>query len=65
MQEKIYDEWNKPDWVNVSSEYLNRIEEYMELYKTTIKLIKEELDDKEFGLENIKKIIGELEDELY
>ena len=65
MQEKIYDEWNKPEWTQVDSSYLQRLEEYLLLYKKTIGFIKEELEDEEFGLENIKKIIGELEDELY
>ena len=57
-----YEEWNRPD--NAETEYLHRIEEYLVYYRTAIRLIKEELDNRELGLENIKTIIGDLENEL-
>lgn len=60
-----YEEWNRPDYEEVNSEYFHRLEENVLYYKTAINLIKEELNNGEVGLENIKGIIGDLENELY
>lgn len=64
MQEKIIDEWDKPSYVTLGIYEYQKIKENIMIYEITIKAIKEELEDEEHGLENIKRIIEEFEDEI-
>lgn len=64
MQEKIIDEWDKPSYVTLGIYEYQKIKENILIYEITIKAIKEELEDEEHGLENIKRIIKEFEDEI-
>lgn len=71
MEEKIIEEMNQPEWIQVNMNYMHKVEENIEYYKTAINLIKDEL----YGLEGLTKnyeetiksienIIKELEKEL-
>lgn len=71
MEEKIIEEMNQPEWIQVDMNYMQKVEENIEYYKTAINLIKDEL----YGLEGLTKnyeetvksienIIKELEKEL-
>lgn len=64
MQEKIIDEWDKPSYVTLGIYEYQKIKENILIYEITIKAIKEELEDEKHGLENIKRIIKEFEDEI-
>lgn len=67
MQEKIYDEWNKPDWVQVASDYFQKIKDQVEIYKNTIHAINAVLESDETNDDKvliIEGIIKELENEI-
>ena len=70
MQEKIYDEWNKPDYTTIDNEELQRMEETIEAYYRAIEDIKDvlygiALDNEEINIEKeIKDIIESLEKEI-
>lgn len=63
MEERFvdkYDEWNQPEWIQVDMTYMQKLEENLEYYKTTIKAIIEELesnDDNKQKLTYIKNYI--------
>ena len=57
MEPIIYDEWNKPEWVQVEEKEYQKLQENIEYYKTAIKALKEEL-----GI--VEKIMEELEDAI-
>ena len=50
MQEKIYDEFSRPEWIKVDGEYYQRLKDNIEKYETAIN--------------EIKGIIEELENEI-
>ena len=61
------DEWNKPNWEQIDSDYLQMLEENTEYYKTFVKMLESELDffdeSKDDALEviaNIKEYLNEL-----
>ena len=61
------DEWNKPNWEQVDSDYLQMLEENTEYYKTFVKMLESEVDffdeSKDDALEviaNIKEYLNEL-----
>ena len=71
MQEKIYDEWNKPEYIKIDAEEYQRDQEKLEYYESTIDYIKDTL--KEYllkertideAIDEIGIIIRELEDEI-
>ena len=67
MQEKIYDEWNKPDWIQVDSHHYQEMINKEDIYKNTIAAIKEELesdDEQSQKIKNIERIIEELGNEI-
>ena len=70
MQEKIYDEWNKPDYTNIANEELQRMEETIEACSRAIEDIKDVLygivpEGEEINVEQeIKDIIESLEREI-
>lgn len=70
MQEKIYDEWNKPDYTTIDNEELQRMEDTIEAYYRAIEDIKDvlygiALDNEEIDIEQeIKGIIESLEKEI-
>lgn len=70
MQEKIYDEWNKPDYTTIDNEELQKMEDTIEAYYRAIEDIKDvlygiALDNKEIDIEKeIKDIIESLEKEI-
>lgn len=64
MEEKIYEEFNQPEWIQVDMSYIQKLEENVEYYKTAISEIKEEVNlegENEEKIENIKTAIKELE----
>lgn len=67
MKEKIYEEFNVPEWINVDmTEYYN-MQENLAYYKTTIRMIEEEINGEESDekkIESIKDYIKELKDVL-
>lgn len=71
MQEKICDEWNKPEYIKIDAEEYQRDQEKLEYYESTIDYIKDTL--KEYllkertideAIDKIGIIIRELEDEI-
>ena len=70
MQEKIYDEWNLPEYTNIANEELQKMEETIEIYYRAIEDIKDvlygiALDNEEINIEKeIKDIIESLEKEI-
>lgn len=71
MQEKIYDEWNKPEYIKIDAEEYQRDQEKLEYYESTIDYIKDTL--KEYllkkrtideAIDEIGIILKELEDEI-
>lgn len=71
MQEKICDEWNKPEYIKTDAEEYQREQEKLEYYESTIDYIKDTL--KEYllkertideAIDKIGIIIRELEDEI-
>ena len=70
MQEKIYDEWNKPDYTTIDNEELQKMEDTIEIYYRAIEDIKDvlygiALDNEEINIEKeIKDIIESLEKEI-
>ena len=71
LEERYGEDFNKPEWIQVDMNYMQKVEENIEYYKTAINLIKDEL----YGLEGLTKnyeetvksienIIKELEKEL-
>lgn len=70
MQEKIYDEWNLPEYTNIANEELQRMEETIEACSRAIEDIKDVLygivpEGEEINVEQeIKDIIESLEKEI-
>lgn len=70
MQEKIYDEWNLPEYTNIANEELQRMEDTIEAYYRAIEDIKDVLygivpEGEEINVEQeIKGIIESLEKEI-
>lgn len=70
MQEKIYDEWNLPEYTNIANEELQRMEETIEACSRAIEDIKDVLygivpEGEEINVEQeIKDIIESLEREI-
>ncbi len=68
MQEKIYEEWTKPDWTTVDSEHLQKLEENNESYESAIDQIIDEVksdEDLNQRMKNIQEIIDDLQEEIY
>ncbi len=68
MEEKDYEEFYSPEWINVDmTEYYN-MQENLEYYKTFVKKIVEEIGSEEQDskkIEFIKDYIGELKEVLH
>lgn len=71
MQEKIYDEWNKPEYIKIDAEEYQEEQEKLEYYESTIGYIKDTL--KEYllkqctineAIDEIGIILKELENEI-
>lgn len=68
MKEKILEEWNKPDWSQVDSEYLSKLEENNDNYKTAIEQIIDLVNGKENSdqkIQDIDEVINQLQDQIY
>ena len=57
MQEKIADEWDKPDYITLSVGEYQRLKETIDIYEQTIRAIKSEL-------EIINSILEEMDEEI-
>lgn len=59
MQEKIYNEWNKPEWVQVEEREYIKLQEENEYMKKAL----EEIETSE-SVEEIKEIVRELNEQI-
>lgn len=59
MQEKIYNEWNKPEWVQVEEREYIKLQEENEYMKQAL----EEIETSE-SVEEIKEIVRELNEQI-
>lgn len=66
MEEKINEEARIPEWIQVDMTHYQNMEENLEYYKTTIKLIEEKIECEETQvLREINKLIEELKKHLH
>ena len=68
MKEKISEEWNKPDWIQVDSEHFRKLEENNENYETVIEEIIDIINSAENSdqkIKDIKEAIDNLQEKLY
>ena len=63
MQEKIYEEWNKPDDISINAEDYDRKCQNLETYERAIDWIREALENEDYY--EIERILEGLEDELW
>jgi hypothetical protein len=66
------EEWNKPTWQQVDSDYLQKLEENVEYYKTFVKMVESEVDffNKESDdslevIDNVKEYLEQLREVLH
>lgn len=63
MKEKIYEEFNVPEWINIDMTEYYDMQENLAYYKTTIRMIEEEINSEDSDkkkIECIKEYIKEL-----
>lgn len=62
MKEKIYEEFNRPDYIQVEEEYLQRLKDDNEILKDALEDIKIalEIDD----IEEVKEIVRGVDERL-
>ena len=61
MKEKIYEEWNRPEWIQVDMSYMEKVEEQLEYYKGFARVVEEEIENpSDDTIENIKEHLEEL-----
>lgn len=66
MEEKINEEARIPEWIQVDMTHYQNMEENLEYYKTTIKLIEEKIECEETQvLREINELIEELKKHLH
>lgn len=66
MEEKINEEARIPEWIQVDMTCYQNMEENLEYYKTTIKLIEEKIECEETQvLREINELIEELKKHLH
>jgi archaellum component FlaC len=65
MKEKIYEEWNRPEWIQVDMSYMEKVEEQLEYYKGFARVVEEEIENpSDDTIENIKEHLEELKEVL-
>lgn len=65
MKEKIFEEWNQPEWIQVDMSYMEKVEEQLEYYKGFTRVIEEEIENpSDDTIENIKEHLEELKEVL-
>lgn len=65
MKEKIYEEWNQPEWIQVDMSYMEKVEEQLEYYKGFVRIIEEEIENpSDDTIENIREHLDELKEVL-
>ena len=65
MKEKIYEEWNRPEWIQVDMSYMEKVEEQLEYYKGFARVVEEEIENPgDDTIENIKEHLEELKEVL-
>lgn len=65
MKEKIYEEWNQPEWIQVDMSYMEKVEEQLEYYKGFTRVIEEEIENpSDDTIENIREHLEELKEVL-
>lgn len=65
MKEKIYEEWNQPEWIQVDMSYMEKVEEQLEYYKGFARVVEEEIENpSDDTIENIKEHLEELKEVL-
>jgi len=65
MEEKIYEEWNQPEWIQVDMSYMEKVEEQLEYYKGFARVVEEEIENpSDDTIENIKEHLEELKEVL-
>ena len=65
MEEKIYEEWNRPEWIQVDMSYMEKVEEQLEYYKGFVRVVEEEIENpSDDTIENIKEHLEELKEVL-
>lgn len=65
MKEKIYEEWNQPEWIQVDMSYMEKVEEQLEYYKGFVRVIEEEIGNpSDDTIENIREHLDELKEVL-
>ena len=62
MNEKIYDDFNKPEEIRVDTEHYEKMCINLEIYEKVIELITDALEDCDY--ERIKDILNGLKEEL-
>lgn len=66
MEEKINEQARIPEWIQVDMTHYQNMEENLEYYKTTIKLIEEKIECEETQvLREINELIEELKKHLH
>lgn len=66
MKEKIYEEWNQPEWIQVDMSYMEKVEEQLEYYKGFVRIIEEEIENpSDDTIENIREHLDELKEVLW
>lgn len=65
MKEKIYEEWNRPEWIQVDMSYMEKVEEQLEYYKGFARVVEEEIENpSDDTIKNIKEHLEELKEVL-
>lgn len=65
MKEKIYEEWNRPEWIQVDMSYMEKVEEQLEYYKGFARVVEEEIENpSDDTIKNIKEHLKELKEVL-
>lgn len=65
MKEKIYEEWNRPEWIQVDMSYMEKVEEQLEYYKGFVRVVEEEIENpSDDTIKNIKEHLKELKEVL-
>lgn len=65
MKEKIYEEWNQPEWIQVDMSYMEKVEEQLEYYKGFARVVEEEIENpNDDTIKNIKEHLEELKEVL-
>lgn len=62
MNEKIYDDFNRPEEIKVNTDHYEQMRINLETYERVIEWIKDALEESDY--EKIKNIIEGLEEEL-